>query len=130
MAVGESDPYFWLGYLSAALKIIARDNPGFVGREAIRAVREYESSPVLSRETVAFAVLDAEEECYAIRGTREEADLALQHAGEHLYGAATCGHPSASAWVDARLPLAVVTVTEEERIEMLENGTPVLDREP
>lgn len=131
MAVGEKDPHYWLGYLAASLKVIARDAAGTrVAREAERVVAEFESRPTEHRQTVAFAVVDALGECYAIRGTRDEANAALAAASDHLTEALGSGHVAAAKWVAEREPFGLLTITEEERIEMLEEGTPVLDREP
>lgn len=129
----EANPHYWLGYLRASLDIIARDHAGTpVGREARRSVREYDSAPLphRDRKIVAYALLDATDEVYAIRGTQPEIEQAKADAIDYLDGAARCGHPSAPSWAAERLPFTVLTVTEEERIEMLEEGTPTLDREP
>lgn len=131
MSVEESAPFYWLGYLGEKLRMIAEAHEGTeMGRDVRRVLREFESAPLNGRETVAFAVIDAREEVYAIRETRAEAERARSAAYDYLFGAASCGHPSAPGWVEQRLPFAVLTITEEERIEMLENGTPTLDREP
>lgn len=78
----------------------------------------------------AFAVLCQLGEAYAIRPTLEEAEEALASAEWYLDGAATCGHSAAGGWLRKRLPLRVVPVDAAQVAELLEEGTPVLDREP
>lgn len=77
-----------------------------------------------------YAILAADGECYALRDTVVEASAARVQAEEYLHEAASCGHPAAPAWVAARLPFRLVCVSVEKAAELLEDGTPVLDREP
>jgi len=127
--------HYWCGYLAQALRGIAAHDREPTEQEWLssqRALREYESSPVhrLGLEMVGYAVVDRQGECYAIRTDVIEAQKARGEGVDYLIGAVESGHPRAAGWVAARLPLAILTITEEERIEMLENGTPTLDREP
>jgi hypothetical protein len=80
--------------------------------------------------TVFFAVVDATDEVYAIRPTLDQAQEMALAAIEHLDEAASCGHPAAGSWVRARRPIRVVPMSADERAAALEDGTPVLDREP
>ena len=127
-------PHYWLGALWANLTHIERVLAKEGHPEAAslrRALDEYESTTVFDhrREVVALAVKDATGECYAIRDTHEQAEEARASAINYLHGAETCGHPLAAGWVAKRLPFRVVMVTAEEREELLEQGTPTLDRE-
>jgi len=77
-----------------------------------------------------YGVFDALGECYALRDTEDEARLAKVDADLYLHEATRCGHPLAEGWARQRLPLAIRTLTVSERAAALEDGTPVLDREP
>jgi hypothetical protein len=77
-----------------------------------------------------WGVFDQNDECYAIREEHPQAFGALREAQTMLGEVAACGHPNAPAWAYGRMPLEVREVTDEEHEEILENGTPWLDREP
>ena len=81
-------------------------------------------------EIVAYAVKDATGECYAIRPSQAEAEIAAEVGRAYLHGAETCGHPLAPGWVAERLPLQIVGLDAEEHADLLDEGTPTLDREP
>lgn len=69
-------------------------------------------------------------DCYAIRDSMTEAELARLDAARYLDEAATCGHPGAAGWVAKRLPFEVRLLAPGEASLILEDGIPVLDREP
>jgi hypothetical protein len=77
-----------------------------------------------------FAVRDRVGECYAVRESYAEAVAAKASAADYLYEAAACGHPRAAGWVAERLPLSIVRLTPAEVEAVLDEGVPVLDREP
>lgn len=78
---------------------------------------------------VAFALVAANGETYAIRATEEAAEAARGPAKAYLDSAYASAHPAAGAWCNAREPFRVVALTFEEREERLEDEV-VLDREP
>jgi hypothetical protein len=134
--IDERSPHYWLGYLVGTMKGvisgIENGRPAQAAADLKRALREYEMSPAARPGAwiVAYALEDATGECYAIRDSRVKIEDARAQGHDYLYGAESCGHPAASGWVSERLPFAVVTITAAERDEILEAGTPVLDREP
>jgi NTP pyrophosphatase (non-canonical NTP hydrolase) len=77
-----------------------------------------------------FAVLDARDECYAIRDTYEAAVEAVKDAHAYLAEARDCGHPDAGPWVRERLPIRVEPVSRERAEAIRAEGVPVLEREP
>lgn len=78
---------------------------------------------------VAFAVVSADGQVYAIRETSTDATKALDEARDYLAEAAACGHPNAPSWVMAHFPFRVRALTKAEHDEILADGTPILDRE-
>lgn len=83
-----------------------------------------------SGDVTLYAVTDQTGDLYGLSETREDAERVLRAASEYLREARDCGHPAAGAWVRKRLPLQVVEITPEDAQELLEEQTPVLDREP
>lgn len=77
-----------------------------------------------------YGVFDELGECYALRDVEDQARLARVEAEEYLHEAARCGHPLAERWASSRLPITMRAITVSERAAALEDGTPVLDREP
>jgi hypothetical protein len=70
-------------------------------------------------------------EVYAIEETYARAVAQADSAQEFLLGALDCGHPRARSWVKARLPITCTKITRHEAYELrMEEGVPVLDREP
>jgi hypothetical protein len=135
--IDERSPDYWLGYLAGSIEGAIRTiTDSLRAPEAAadlkRALREWQMSPA-ARPGVwiaAYAVEDALGEVYAIRDSRVAAEEARSQAYDYLYGAESSGHPRAAGWVAERLPFAVVTITAGERDAIMEEGTPVLDREP
>lgn len=133
-------PHYWLGVLAQAVRGAVDElerverpmKPREVARTLTRVLREFESSPAVHSERVivAYAIVDALDECYAIRSDRLTGEVARGQAVDYLFGAESSGHPAAGGWVAKRLPFALIMVTAEEREAYLEEGTPVLDREP
>lgn len=133
--IPEASAHHWAGTLSQTIRSAIESVESMHGPEALRTLKrtleEYEASPVARpREIVAYAVLDALGDCYAIRPDRIRAERARSDAIDYLNGAATCGHPNATTWVLKRLPFRMICIDAEERDALLEDGTPVLDREP
>lgn len=120
---------FWVGYLGSALESSLE---GIEKASTRRALREWKTSQAARPEVevVAFAVVCAQDECYAVRDSLLEAEKARGDATEYLLDAESCGHSLAHGWVAQRLPMSVLGVTSEEREALLDEGTPVLDREP
>jgi hypothetical protein len=78
-----------------------------------------------------YAVVDRQDGLYAIEEFESIALIRKAEAAVYLDEAATCGHPDAPSWVNARLPLEVRPVTDEQAEMLVEDhGTPILDREP
>lgn len=78
-----------------------------------------------------WALFAKDGELYALRGSWPDIKKAESQGEEYLHGAATCGHPSAPAWVRARLPFRIRLMSESAALVLVEDeGTPVLDREP
>ena len=129
------EPHYWLGMLSQTVRGAIEDVEALRGPDALRALKrslaEYEASPVhRPREIVSYAVVDALGECYAMAADFVEAYKRKAQAEDYLFEAQSCGHPKAGPWVRERLPLRVLTVDADERDALLEDGTPVLEREP
>lgn len=129
----ERTAHYWVGALRQALAQAADDldAAGADSSSVRRALREYDSSDTARpRRVTGWAVMAANGECYALRSTYVDAEQARTEAGEYLYEAIGSGHPRARGWVNERLPFAVVMVDDQERAYLVEQGTPVLDREP
>jgi hypothetical protein len=77
-----------------------------------------------------YAIVDALGEVYALRQSVDAAFTAKRQAEEYLDEARSCGHAAAPSWVSERLPFTIKTVSVSERAAALDDGTPVLDREP
>jgi hypothetical protein len=69
-------------------------------------------------------------EALALFEAREAQDYWIDAAKRYYDDAATCGHPSAAAWLAERAPLIVRGISCDERDDILAEGTPVLQREP
>lgn len=66
----------------------------------------------------------------AIRESFDEAFRVANIDAELYYDdAATCGHDRGPKYAASKLPCIVRPITAEERDQILEDGTPVLDRE-
>lgn len=127
----ERSAHYWCGALSQAIRELGSWEKISADHLAIAqsALREYEASYVgRPRDIVAFAVMTANGECMAIRQNVTEAIEARMHGVEYLEGA--LGHPRAARWVMERMPLTVIALDSEEWLALLEDGTPMLDREP
>jgi hypothetical protein len=68
-------------------------------------------------------------EALAVFEAREAQDYWIEAAKRYYDDAATCGHPSAAAWLAERAPLIVRGISCEERELILGDGPPVLQRE-
>lgn len=77
-----------------------------------------------------FVVEDANGEAQALRNTQAEADKALADTEAYYYDAETCGHTDAPRWVAKKRPFRIRQITRAEAEQILEDGTPVIDREP
>jgi hypothetical protein len=130
-----SSPSYWNGMLAetirgAALEISA-GRPEEARKSLERCQAEYESSPVARpREVVGYALMTATGECMAIRYDYMEAITARDQALDYLLAAESCGHSRAVSWVAERLPIRTLIVDAEEVETIMEEGTPLLDREP
>lgn len=80
--------------------------------------------------TVAFALVAANGEVYAIRDSQEAAEAMRPAAEGYLDDAYASAHPAAGAYCNARTPFRVEALTFEEHEEALEDGPGLLDREP
>jgi hypothetical protein len=132
---GRESPHYWLGGLAQTIRYgieeLERRGGDDPRRSMRRALDEYESSTLhRPREIVGLAVVDALGECYAIRTDDLEALRAKGEAELHLFEAESCGHPRAASWVRERLPFRILCVDADERADLLDAGTPVLEREP
>lgn len=141
---------YWLGFLTSAIGGTLRtidevDGSGqriYEPDAALDQIRraldwlERSACPVeaateqADRQYVGFVVEDVDGEAQAIRKTWAEADNALNDVEAYYYEAETCGHPRARGWVEAKRPFTIRQITRAERDEILENGTPIIDREP
>lgn len=78
-----------------------------------------------------YLVESADGEPQAIRDSLGEAlHVALVDADAYYDGAATCGHSAGPAYAASKRPFKVRPITAAERDQILDDGTPVLDREP
>lgn len=77
-----------------------------------------------------FAVEADTGEVQALRDTYPGAVAAVDQAETYWDEAAACGHPSAPGYVAQMYPFRIRQVTKQEWNDILDTGTPVLDREP
>lgn len=78
----------------------------------------------------AFVVEDRQGEAQTIRPTVTEALKGIIDCNDYYHEAETCGHPAAPGWVKKKRPFTIRPITQDEHDRILEDGTPVLDREP
>lgn len=78
-----------------------------------------------------YVLVDATGELLALTDDRDELlDVWMPRARAYFAEAASCGYPGAAGWAARREPLTVRIVSTETRDELLEDGTPLLQREP
>lgn len=77
-----------------------------------------------------YVIEDARGEALALCDEHDDVDKWMLEARAYFAEAWGCGHPAAGPWVAERLPVTSRVLTVEEREEILEDGTPTLQREP
>ena len=122
------------------------ENPEFVGKimyvhgRVMEGRQRAAAMKALGNPFVAFVIEDSQGEAQAIRDTFEQAEQAIVECENYYYDAETCGHIPGSGgsgqpvdphdWVAKKRPFTIRPITADERDQILEEGTPVLDREP
>ena len=150
MSTALPNPYtasqdYWLGWLGSAFGLLLREveadddyGPGTISELALdrarRAWQGFAASPFIAgmehydeQQWAGYVVESVDGEPQAFRPTLEEATAAVASVEAYYYEAATCGHPLAAGWVEAKQPFRVRQITKAERDDM---DTPVVDREP
>jgi TPR repeat protein len=94
-------------------------------------VAQNEAFQEMHGKTWAGFVVEADTgEAQALRGTYAAAVAAVDQAESYWEEAVASGHPGAASFVAAMYPFRIRQVTHDEWQDILEDGTPVLDRGP
>jgi hypothetical protein len=148
---GLESEEFWMGWLVATVALTQRmlqsveedGSPTYTREDVTGHVSEswqrFASSDVGranatvvdydERSYAGFVVEDAHDRAQALRGTRVGALAALDQAYAHWDNTDTSDNAEATEYVGSLYPLRVRQVTRAEWNAILENGTPLLDRE-
>lgn len=145
------DAAYWLGWHAGAVRkalimleaVDAEGRPATELQDVIAVLRLAWDTFIESGDTAVgpfvdghqqtwagFVVEAATGEAQAMRETRAGAVAAIDQAEMYWDEAATCGHPDAPGYVALKYPFRIRQITRQEWDDILEDGQPVLDREP